>query len=39
VLVYDYLDQNVPVLRKMLEKRLRGYRALGYEVERRRQES
>lgn len=32
VRVYDYVDQNLPVLRKMYERRLRGYRALGYEV-------
>jgi superfamily II DNA or RNA helicase len=31
VLIYDYFDKNVPVLRKMFEKRLRGYRAIGYE--------
>ncbi len=31
VRVYDYADTSVPVLRRMLEKRLRGYRALGYE--------
>ncbi len=30
--VYDYVDQNLPVLRKMYERRLRGYRALGYDV-------
>ena len=39
VLIYDYLDRNVPVLRKMHDKRLRGYRALGYDVDRRRSES
>lgn len=32
VRVYDYVDQNLPVLRKMYERRLRGYGALGYEV-------
>ncbi len=32
VRVYDYVDQNLPVLRKMYERRLRGYRALGYDV-------
>jgi superfamily II DNA or RNA helicase len=31
VIIYDYWDQYVPVLCKMFEKRLRGYRALGYE--------
>lgn len=32
VRVYDYVDQNLPVLRKMYERRLRGYRALDYDV-------
>jgi len=32
VRVYDYVDQNLPVLRKMYERRLRGYRAIGYDV-------
>ena len=32
VRVYDYVDQNLPVLCKMYERRLRGYRALGYDV-------
>ena len=32
VRVYDYVDQNLPVLRKMYDRRLRGYRALGYQV-------
>jgi superfamily II DNA or RNA helicase len=33
VLIYDYVDQDVPALRRMFDKRLRGYRALGYELE------
>ena len=33
VRVYDYMDANVPVLARMYEKRLKGYRALGYELE------
>jgi superfamily II DNA or RNA helicase len=32
VRVYDYLDKQVPVLASMFKKRLRGYRALGYEA-------
>jgi superfamily II DNA or RNA helicase len=32
VRVYDYVDQNLPVLRRMYERRLRGYRAIGYDV-------
>ena len=34
VLVYDYVDEAVPALRRMTEKRIRGYRSLGYSVER-----
>ena len=34
VLVYDYVDEAVPVLRRMTQKRIRGYRNLGYSVER-----
>ena len=30
VRIYDYVDGTVPMLRKMFEKRLRGYRAIGY---------
>lgn len=33
VLVYDYLDGEVPVLARMFEKRRRGYEAIGYEIE------
>ena len=32
VIVYDYADLGVPVLARMHERRLRGYRAMGYEV-------
>lgn len=32
VLVYDYVDAEVPVLRRMFNKRLRAYRTLGYEL-------
>ena len=31
VRIYDYLDGRVPMLARMFEKRLRGYRAMGYE--------
>ena len=34
VLVYDYVDEAVPVLLRMMKKRIRGYRNLGYSVER-----
>lgn len=30
VRIYDYVDREVPVLLRMLEKRLRTYRAIGY---------
>ena len=33
VLVYDYVDDTVPLLQRMSEKRVRGYRSLGYSVE------
>jgi len=33
VQIYDYVDRDVPALRRMFEKRLRGYRAMGYTLE------
>ena len=33
VIVYDYADLAVPMLARMHERRLRGYRAIGYEME------
>ena len=33
VKVYDYIDDRVPMLARMYERRLRGYRAIGYGVE------
>jgi superfamily II DNA or RNA helicase len=30
VLIYDYEDLNVPMLARMHEKRLKGYREIGY---------
>ena len=33
VVVHDYVDSAVPVLRRMSERRIRGYRSLGYAVE------
>lgn len=32
VRIYDYVDSNVPMLMNMFKKRLRGYRALDYEI-------
>jgi superfamily II DNA or RNA helicase len=31
VRIYDYVDRNIPMLVKMFQRRLRGYRAMGYE--------
>lgn len=33
VRIHDYRDENVPVLARMLEKRIRACRAIGYEIE------
>jgi superfamily II DNA or RNA helicase len=33
VRVFDYVDAHVPMLARMYEKRLNGYRAIGYELE------
>jgi superfamily II DNA or RNA helicase len=33
VRVFDYVDSQVPMLGRMFEKRLRGYSAIGYEME------
>ncbi|GMQ87513.1 MAG: hypothetical protein BMS9Abin08_0717 [Gammaproteobacteria bacterium] len=30
VRIYDYVDRDVPMLARMFEKRMRGYRAIGY---------
>jgi len=32
VIVYDYVDEAVPVLKRMGEKRVRGYKSLGYTI-------
>jgi superfamily II DNA or RNA helicase len=32
VIIYDYVDDGVPVLARMHQKRLAGYRAMGYVV-------
>ncbi len=34
VRIYDYVDSGVGILRKMFSKRLRGYRAMGYQMAR-----
>src|SRR5438034_811759 len=33
VRVFDYVDEQVSMLARMYEKRLKGYRAIGYEME------
>ena len=33
VVIYDYVDDGVPVLARMHQKRLAGYRAMGYGLE------
>jgi superfamily II DNA or RNA helicase len=33
VRIYDYVDRNIPMLVRMFQKRLRGYRAMGYEMD------
>ena len=33
VRIFDYVDRAVPMLLKMFERRLRAYRAIGYEQE------
>jgi hypothetical protein len=31
-MIYDYLDINVPVAARMYERRMGGYKAIGYEI-------
>lgn len=33
ILVYDYVDSNIPMLHKMYKKRLKKYLAMGYDTE------
>jgi superfamily II DNA or RNA helicase len=33
VVIYDYADLEVPMLARMFQRRSRGYRAIGYEIE------
>ncbi len=32
VRIYDYLDESVPMLARMYQKRLRGYNSIGYSI-------
>jgi len=33
VIIYDYADLEVPMLAKMYERRRRGYKSMGYEIQ------
>ncbi len=33
VVIYDYVDVDVPVLARMYDKRIKGYRSIGYKIE------
>jgi superfamily II DNA or RNA helicase len=33
VVIYDYADLNVPLLARMYDRRVKGYRSIGYIVE------
>ncbi len=33
VVIYDYVDLDVPVLARMYERRTKGYHSIGYEIE------
>jgi superfamily II DNA or RNA helicase len=33
VIIYDYVDETLPMTMRMFRKRLRGYHAIGYQVE------
>jgi superfamily II DNA or RNA helicase len=33
VIIYDYVDFEVPVLAKMYARRRTGYKAIGYEID------
>ena len=33
VQIYDYVDRHVPVLERMYNRRLAGYRSIGYQIE------
>lgn len=32
VIIYDYADLNIPMLSRMYERRLKGYKSIGYDV-------
>lgn len=33
VTIYDYIDSNNPMLMRMYQKRLKGYKAIGYSIQ------
>ena len=33
VVIYDYVDFEVPVLARMYDRRIKGYRSIGYDIE------
>jgi superfamily II DNA or RNA helicase len=33
VVIYDYVDFDVPVLARMYDRRVKGYRSIGYVIE------
>jgi len=33
VVIYDYVDLDVPILARMYGRRIKGYRSIGYEIE------
>lgn len=39
VQIYDYADADVPMLKRMYDKRLKGYSAMGYRVQRHEEEN
>jgi hypothetical protein len=32
-MIYDFADLDVPVLARMYDRRIKGYRSIGYEIE------
>ncbi len=32
VIIYDYVDRQIPILARMAEKRMKGYARLGYTI-------
>ena len=33
VIIYDYADMRIPMTKRMFERRLAGYRAIGYRID------